>query len=186
MSMNRDRGTGGPRHGGGGYRGTGGSPRGGGGYRGSEPEPTPTPLPDESVLKNIIEEGKVDVLVEWAENIGRGLAKNEGLSASQVRGFFGMVRQIEAEVLPEQKELSEQTYRKLVLLKPKLAYQAARERESGRTRGVAGLERVLGSSISLIGRDPKKFRNFVEFFEAILAYHKAAGDVARGGRHAEH
>ena len=67
--------------------------------------------------------------------------------------------------------------RKLILLKPKMAYRARRERG----RGVEELTNVLDPAIDLVmgGADLKtqqeRFHRFVEFFEAILAYHKAAG-----------
>ena len=56
----------------------------------------------------------------------------------------------------------------LVMLKPKLAYAAARNRE------VTDLKDALTQAIDQVD-DEKKFKNFVDFFEATLAYHKAAG-----------
>ena len=37
------------------------------------------------------------------------------------------------------------------------------------------LKQVLTQAIDLVGRDRARFTRFVEFFEAIMAYHKAAG-----------
>ncbi|MBV7331743.1 type III-A CRISPR-associated protein Csm2 [Chloroflexi bacterium TSY] len=62
-------------------------------------------------------------------------------------------------------------------MRPKLAYQAEREREDG----VKGLKRILDPCLELIqdatNSEQRKlyFDRFVDFFEAILAYHKAAG-----------
>jgi CRISPR-associated protein Csm2 len=52
-----------------------------------------------------------------------------------------------------------------------MAYQARRERG----RGVEELSNVLTPAMRLVGKDHNRFRNFVDFFEAILAYHKAEG-----------
>ena len=59
---------------------------------------------------------------------------------------------------------------KLLMLKPKLAYAA--KRHGG---GVDTLKEVLTQAIDRVGNDQKKFNRFVDFFEAILAYHKAYG-----------
>ena len=55
------------------------------------------------------------------------------------------------------------------MLKPKLAYAAARH------RSVEQLKEALTIAIDKVGNDEKKFQNFVDFFEATLAYHKDAG-----------
>ena len=57
----------------------------------------------------------------------------------------------------------------LVMLKPKLAYAAARN------DAVTDLKDALTQAIDRVGDDPQRFKNFVDFFEATLAYHKAAG-----------
>ena len=56
-----------------------------------------TSVPDAAILKRIIEDGEVETLITWAETVGRGLALTERLTSSQARGFFGAVRQIQAE-----------------------------------------------------------------------------------------
>lgn len=59
----------------------------------------------------------------------------------------------------------------LVMLKPKMAYVAAR----ANTQGAKTLAQVLSYAIDAVGSDYTKFARFVDLFEAILAYHKAAG-----------
>jgi len=61
-----------------------------------------------------------------------------------------------------------------VLLKPKLAYAAARAARDNE-RGAQELKDVLTWAIDEVGADETKFARFVDFFEAILAYHQAAG-----------
>ena len=117
-------------------------------------------------LSKIIEEGDSVLLVKIAENLGKQLGRQ--LTTSQIRNIFGTVRQVEMSWSP-QSDAEEQAWaaRQLMLLKPKLAYQAKRERG----RGVAQLAEVLTPSIDMVGNDRQKFQNFVDFFEAILAYH---------------
>jgi len=73
--------------------------------------------------------------------------------------------------------------RRLLLLKPKMAYRA--RRESG--GAVRTLVDVLDPAVDLVAKAKPRveggsannqddnFQRFVEFFEAILAYHKAHG-----------
>jgi len=130
---------------------------------------TTTALPSDDYRKVIVE-GDAKVLTKWAETIGTGLARQ--LTTSQIRNVFGTVRKIEMSWGPRATE-KEQKYaaRQLILLKPKLAYQARRERGGG----VQQLANVLIPAIELVGEDRSRFQNFLDFFEAILAYHTAAG-----------
>lgn len=108
---------------------------------------------------NVIEEGG-QPLVDAAEQLGNTL-KNRGLKTSQIRKVYGTVKKIQVsqEFRPND----------LIMLKPKLAYAAARE------DAVTALKEALTQAIDRVGSDRQKFKNFVDFFEATLAYHKAAG-----------
>jgi CRISPR-associated protein Csm2 len=134
-------------------------------------------IPDQAELDAIIG-GDVDRLITSAESVGRGLQR-EGLTTSQVRGVFGTVRQIEGSVGRDTRELDSEAARRLKLLVPRLAYQEGREREQSRRgrpqQGIRWLRAVLAPAIGLVGADVNRFRRFVEYFEAILAYHKASG-----------
>jgi len=109
-------------------------------------------------------------LVEFAERTAQRLVR-EGLTRSQIRNIFTEVRKIEA--LWETK--TEDALRRLIMLKPKLDYQAARQRQ------VKGLKQVLVEAIDAVAEatEPeernKRFQRFVDLFEAILAYHRAKG-----------
>jgi len=116
------------------------------------------------------------VLVARANEIGREL-KEINLTTSQIRALFGEVRQIEAQWSMENDQQKQKALRRFILLKPKMAYRAKRERG----RAVQELVSVLDPAVDLVVREPDRkkqeenFRRFVEFFEAILAYHKAYG-----------
>ncbi len=130
-------------------------------------------------LKTIItDKNGAETLVKVADQLG-GELKGLGLSTGQVRALFGEVRQIEAE-WGTSAESRQRALRRLILLKPKLAYRAHRER--GRAeRAVQALVDVLQPALDEVTgeKDPTRqdenFTRFVEFFEAILAYHKAHG-----------
>jgi len=119
-------------------------------------------------------------LVSQADALGKAL-QERGLTTNQIRALFGEVRQIEGEwSIPERRQNAQ---KRLILLKPKMAYRARRE-----GRAVQVLVDVLDPAVDLVVNAPQKreddppgnnvddnFRRFVEFFEAILAYHKAYG-----------
>jgi CRISPR-associated protein Csm2 len=96
----------------------------------------------------------------------------KGHAKSQIRGIFGTVRQIKAGWKDTD---SKANLRRILLLKPRLAYQAARESK------VRPLSKVLTDAIEVVakGKDAaeqkQRFGYFVDLFEAILAYHTAAG-----------
>lgn len=114
--------------------------------------------PSYTLPAHVIEKGG-DPLVEAAEQLGTKLAR--GLKTSQIRKIYGAVKKI---------QMSDDFQRKdLVMLKPKLAYAAARN------DAVSDLKDALTQAIDRVGDDRERFQNFVDFFEATLAYHKAAG-----------
>jgi len=121
------------------------------------------PLPSSQEIKEIIQNGGKK-LVDTAEKLGPRL-KNGGLTTSQIRNIYGMVKKMEL------KGFDANTAREFILLKPKLAYAAQRANRDG----ARDLRKVLSDAIDEVGTDEKHFANFVDFFEAILAYHVAAG-----------
>lgn len=124
----------------------------------------------------ITDPDSTQLLVVRAEKIGKTL-KEINLTTSQIRALFGEVRQIEAQWSMENDQQKQKALRRFILLKPKMAYRAKRERG----RAVQELVSVLDPAVDLVARESDKkaqeahFRRFVEFFEAILAYHKAHG-----------
>ncbi len=125
-------------------------------------------------LQAIIVEGDAEKTVREAESLGKSLARQ--LTTSQIRNIFGTVRRIEMNwpISPKtetERKRARKAQRDLLLLKPKMAYQAKRERG----KGVRILTDVLSQAIDLVEGDRDRFQNFVDFFEAILAYHKAHG-----------
>jgi CRISPR-associated protein Csm2 len=129
-------------------------------------------IPDQDLKTIITDPNGTQKLVEQAERLGKHL-KEIGLSTSQIRSLFGEIRQIQAEWGTN----PQRAFRRLVLLKPKMAYRARKERKG---KAVGELVKVLDPALDyVIKAEPKdqekNFQRFVEFLEAILAYHKAYG-----------
>ena len=111
--------------------------------------------------EKVITEGG-EILVKEAEQLGKQLSKN--LTKSQIRNIYGAVKkmQMKGGILA-----NSHTF---LMLKPKLAYAAKRhERQS---KGLETLRDVLTQAIGYVGNHQGNFNRFVDFFEAILAYHK--------------
>jgi len=125
-------------------------------------------IPKDKVV-TIITRDKPKVLVDEAERAGKTLAANR-LTKSQIRNIFGTVRQIQLNWSPSiGPEEEKARVRELLLLKPKLAYQATRESK------VKPLADVLDVAIDQVEGQRERFQRFVELFEAILAYHTKYG-----------
>lgn len=108
-------------------------------------------------------------LVAFAQQTADALVK-QNLTRSQIRTIFTEVRQIEAIWDKRQGE----AIRRLTMLKPKLAYQAARSSTVNQLRDVLSdaIDQVIGAPEA---KRNETFTRFVELFEAILAYHRAKG-----------
>jgi CRISPR-associated protein Csm2 len=128
-----------------------------------------------SEIQAIISTDSAELLVRRADEIGRSL-KDNNLTTSQIRALFGEVRQIQGQWSIDETN-RQKALRRLYLLKPKMAYRARKERG----RAVQELVDVLNPALDAVvaEKDVSKqdacFQRFVEFFEAILAYHKSYG-----------
>jgi CRISPR-associated protein Csm2 len=132
------------------------------------------PIPDKGTVERIIAQGEPETLVKWAEDIGKAIARQ--VTSSQLRNVFGTARQIQLRWSDEPKA-AQDAYRDAVLIRPKLGYYAKRERG----RGMEDLRKILVPALEVMSQGEnmderkKRFDHFVDFFEAIVAYHKAYG-----------
>jgi CRISPR-associated protein Csm2 len=101
------------------------------------------------------------VLVKQAEQIAQ---QTKGLKPAQIRRLYGPVVRMRMEARP-QWDLTEQMRGELLLLKPKLAYTAAREEESKK------LTDALDACIDQV-ENGQHLKAFCDFFEAYVGYHK--------------
>lgn len=136
-------------------------------------------------LDRIIVQGDSKTLVDTALQIaGQMIQRNQrnfiqeaaSVSTSQIRNIYGSSKRIEMSL--DEKNAPEM-YQKLILLKPKMAYANGRFNplRNGRYRipGFKTLVDCLSYAIDQIDGDYHRMKNFFNFFEAILAYHKAEG-----------
>jgi CRISPR-associated protein Csm2 len=112
------------------------------------------------------------VLVEDTEKLGKALADN-GLKTNQIRKFLDAVNQLRVQVRGSI-TLFDQAKSELDLLRPKLAYAAARQRRKNDPGPVEPLRKVLEAAIKQV-YEKQDFERLVQLIESIVAYHKAAG-----------
>lgn len=108
-------------------------------------------------LQNLKEYGG-ERMVKDAERLATDLRRD--LKTAQIRRIYGEVKRMEMDFKKDGFNRD-----RLVLLKPKLAYAANKKRE------VTPLKDVLTTCIDRT-HDEIDFGRFVNFFEAILAYHR--------------
>lgn len=143
---------------------------------------------DVTAVRKVIAKDDPKKLVELTNSYGKQLAVAR-LATSQIRSIFGSVRQMESRWYDDKQR--NQGIRDLLMLKPKLAYQEARHK----SQAVGMLRAMLEPAIDAVidpgtdhtaedGNDQDRFRRFMEYFEALLAYHKAHGgaDKVQAGR----
>ncbi len=138
--------------------------------------------PNTQTIHNLIKEDDPKALIEAAEEIGRKLARELNLTTNQIRNIFGTVRQIKMNWEGD----PQGSYRRAVLLRPKLAYQAKRLNErGGRSRdALLEFEKVFGPALDVVIQSPENqrkecFERTTDFLEAIVAYHKKHGGAER-------
>jgi len=86
------------------------------------------------------------------------------LETNQVRKFLDAVNRLKADLV-EKKDFSK-VETQVVLLKPKLAYAAARQ------RAAKPLSKVMSAAIDQV-HSSEDFERLVQLIESIIAYHKA-------------
>jgi len=114
-------------------------------------------------------------LISFAQRLGQEAQKGN-LKTSQLRAIFGEVRRIEMMLADESKQ--QQAWYRLRLLEPKMLYRAARKESSsdGLRKLTAYLKEALRYVLEASPQErPERFQRFVDFLEAVVAYHKAAG-----------
>ncbi|MEO0808065.1 MAG: type III-A CRISPR-associated protein Csm2, partial [Cyanobacteria bacterium J06643_4] len=114
---------------------------------------------------------RIRTLVTHASEFGPYL-KNQRLETNQIRKFLDAINRVKAQLVetaPEDSQsLPADVEDEIVLLKPKLAYAAARQ------KAALPLSEVMSAAIDKT-QDFKDFDRLVQFIESIIAYHKAEG-----------
>jgi CRISPR-associated protein Csm2 len=101
----------------------------------------------------------------------RFVPDRNALTTSQIRNFFGEIKRIQAKGI--EKESAKAAF---LLIRPKLAYAEARVLSKEKMSRISDFRKVMESAYNGVNTSNSvTFQNFVDFFEAILAYHKSAG-----------
>ena len=140
--------------------------------------------PNQKMEQSWVRNGITPDIVKWTESFGKFLCAYEedkpikkALTTGQLRKFFGEVKRIDADVLKHKSEIP--------MLKPLLAYAVGRDKKKD-VRGMVNKTRVeefeqeLSTAIDAIRFDnddilKSDYKNFVQIFESIVAYHKYYG-----------
>lgn len=112
-------------------------------------------------------------IVEWCKSFGKYLATGEEknkikpMTTSQLRRFFGEVKRIEMQ--------AEVNLADVAMLNPLLAYAVGRDTNK---TAIKMFQEEMSKAISEIRYNEtykEDFKNFVNIFEAVVAYHKFYG-----------
>jgi len=140
--------------------------------------------PKQKLEKSWVNTGVTPEIVEWTKSFGRYLCafgednpSKKALTTGQLRKFFGEVKRIDADVIKHKADVS--------MLKPLLAYAVGRDKKKvgremvNKTR-IEEFCEELSEAIDAIRFDndlvlKSDYKNFVQIFESIVAYHKYYG-----------
>lgn len=114
--------------------------------------------------KGTLKDYPIRELVQHAQAFGSEL-KRQRLETNQVRKFLDAINRLKANLVGDDFSAIET---EVVLLKPKLAYAAARQ------DAVKPLNKVMAVAIDKVHSKPD-FDRLVQLIESIIAYHKAEG-----------
>ena len=125
--------------------------------------------------------------VDYLENLGYLLCDKDNakykdqagfnaMTVSQIRNIFGEIKRIVA-ILPGQAgTVDHELQMEFLLLRPKIAYNTARVMAKSRKSRVQDFKSVLEIAHRAVDpSSPKHIRNFSQFVEGIVAYHKVYG-----------
>jgi len=142
-------------------RGGPGRPAGHGGFGGAGAASPPRPVVSAADAQRIIADGDAQLLVERAQELAQA-----GATRTSLRRLYGEVRQIEAIWRSEARAPA--AARRAVLFGPRLAYQASRD------ANLREVEKALATLLAEVKPRERggehRFRNFVDFCEALIAY----------------
>jgi CRISPR-associated protein Csm2 len=116
--------------------------------------------------------------VTFADSFGKHLCDvndnrigRMAMTTTQIRNVFGEVKRIQARMETNGYEKERSSF---LLLRPKMAYAEARVLAKSGRSNISDFRKIMEKA-HLEVKSHDSFKNFVDFFEAILAYHKFYG-----------
>lgn len=103
-----------------------------------------------------------------AKELGESLA-DQKVSTSQIRNVFGEIRRVQALGVDSDGK------NRLYMIEPKLAYVMGKSK--GEKQGFKDLLKVVNKSVPIVleKNSKERFGNFVNYMEAVVAYHRYNG-----------
>lgn len=126
-------------------------------------------------IKEIVKNGINQDAINWSQSKGKELSEDRNgqdgrriydskLTTSQLRRFFGELKRIQNLGFEEGRT-------DLLMLQAKLAYAVGRSRKRGNAGRIEDFTKIISEGIQAVDSE-KKFKNFLQIVEAIVAYHK--------------
>jgi CRISPR-associated protein Csm2 len=141
---------------------------------------------DQTMVRSCISSGLTNEAIEEIQKFGQYIGKrlkykennktkDELVTTSQIRQPFSKMKTIEAKGINSSGQWLE-----FMMLRPYLAYAAGRHKKEGlnilKDWAIDEVLKIESEQVTSIQSEKnKRFKNFCKFFEAILAYHRAAG-----------
>lgn len=103
------------------------------------------------------------------------------MATSQLRNIFSEAKQIESQIKMIQYSNDKETKWKntikprILLLRPKIAYATARAVDRNRDSRMVAFGEVVDKALRVASGKMEYYKNFIQMFEAIIAYHKKYG-----------
>ncbi len=117
-------------------------------------------------VKTRIDDKAVDFAEAFA--VEELVDKKNGISTSQFRNIYGEIKRIQLKGFSNEKTAFH-------LLKPKIAYAVKRQE----TKGAKKFKELINKMHKAVGAETEgaedRYKNFCDFIEALLAFHKANG-----------
>ena len=122
----------------------------------------------------ILDEGvkSIENLQKWGHYFAEDDNYLKKVSTSQLRKFFGALKQIQADFGNKKGEV--------ILLDAKLAYAVGRDVDNKTGKNKTKIKEfydLVSPIIRVVNEEKAKFKYFVDVFEAIVAYHKEKEEV---------
>jgi CRISPR-associated protein Csm2 len=103
----------------------------------------------------------------------------DAVTNSQIRNVFGELKRIQMQLIGRETERWSEVKSSFHLIRPKIAYTSGRVLAKNKKSRIREFSTLLDKAVLAVKGDehnaPQRFMRFVDFFEAILAYHKSFG-----------
>ena len=100
------------------------------------------------------------------------VAGRAAMTTSQIRNVFSEVKRIQAKAKGQDFKTFQSDF---FLLRPKMAYAEARVLSKTQDSRIKDFRKIIELAHKQVDNDKDNLQRFVDFFEAILAYHKFYG-----------